>query len=548
MAPAVVKLISELDLEFTPQYCNLRRIAMILGKRGDMDLIFPVIEREGRVLVLDMEAEFLAAKARGITHVRVRYVNHEDLMAFRLNRLQKEIGERPHPLDTAAYLAEQKRIYSLTDADLASRLCLSRSEISKYVAIHEHICPKAKEAYRELLQFCFEHPTDHGHTKYYKSAERIGKDHLYSLTLIRANKENRLKPELQAELQKQVITDLCERHLSVKDLNNKIHELLKTYKKKLKPKQHSYKSIVYAGDNRDMLSVQKPESVDLVLTSPPFGFPKAAYDTARTVPELLDAVVPGLQLAAIALKPGCHAFINIANWQEGGRTINLVADLEFALWEVGLTYKEEITWDKGYLKTRDASPKTQTHTHYSCLPNSELILHFVKGGPPREISSEDSEMAKRQIRDAKEVDAKLRSEWSDNFRRIIYFQPSHKHVYGATRQWQGDVGRCAMPDQMASWYIRAYSVPGDTILDPYAGTCTTLKMAEREGRIGIGFERNPRQITLLEKEGLRIAAIKAGGAIQTPPSKWRDLVSIRETAGFYRQAACPIALPILEVA
>lgn len=105
-----------------------------------------------------------------------------------------------------------------------------------------------------------------------------------------------------------------------------------------------------------------------------------------------------------------------------------------------------------------------------------------------------------------------------------------------------------MPDQMASWYIRAYSVPGDTILDPYAGTCTTLKMAEREGRIGIGFERNPRQITLLEKEGLRIAAIKAGGAIQTPPSKWRDLVSIRETAGFYRQAACPIALPILEVA
>lgn len=535
MSHGITKKMSELILDFQPRYYAPPNIRKAVAKNTDAGLVFPIIEKEGKLVVLDYEAEFLVAKEVGVTHVQVRYVNHEDLMAFRLDRLRKEIANRPNPLDTAAYLAEVKTSYALTDTDLANRLYVSRSEITKYVAIHEYLCPQAKEVYRDCIQFCSENPTDYGHTRFYKASEKIGKEHLYAITQIKPTNENQIDPETQTELQARVLKELCERHLSVKELEKKIHELIKTYKPKPEIVPQDHKSIVYAGDNRHLLTVLEPESVDLLLTSPPFGFVRAKYDTAQSPPQLLDQIVPGLQKSAIALKPGAHAFINIANWYHNGRTINIVADLEYALYEVGLRYFEEITWDKGYLKTRDTSPKSQTHTMYSLLPNTELLLHFVKDGPPRKISTEDSENAKREIHEAIEVNGRLRSEWSENFRRSIYFQPSHKHVHDEHQQ--GDVGRCSMPDSMGSWYIRAYSFPNDLVLDPFAGTCTSLRMAEKNKRRGIGFEVNPNQIALLEEQGFNVLPVPNVLPDNELPCRWREIVRLKQEAGFYENAS-----------
>ena len=48
--------------------------------------------------------------------------------------------------------------------------------------------------------------------------------------------------------------------------------------------------------------------------------------------------------------------------------------------------------------------------------------------------------------------------------------------------------------------IKLYSFWGDTVLDPFAGTGTTLLAAQELGRKSIGFELNPEYIKLIKNK------------------------------------------------
>jgi DNA modification methylase len=56
------------------------------------------------------------------------------------------------------------------------------------------------------------------------------------------------------------------------------------------------------------------------------------------------------------------------------------------------------------------------------------------------------------------------------------------------------------PIELPKRLIKLYSFWGDTILDPFAGTGTTMKAAIELGRKAIGFELNPDYITLIERK------------------------------------------------
>lgn len=55
------------------------------------------------------------------------------------------------------------------------------------------------------------------------------------------------------------------------------------------------------------------------------------------------------------------------------------------------------------------------------------------------------------------------------------------------------------PEKLAHDHIISWSNPGDTILDPFAGSGTTLKMAESLGRNGIGIEISPEYVEIIKK-------------------------------------------------
>jgi site-specific DNA-methyltransferase (cytosine-N4-specific) len=44
------------------------------------------------------------------------------------------------------------------------------------------------------------------------------------------------------------------------------------------------------------------------------------------------------------------------------------------------------------------------------------------------------------------------------------------------------------PEPLPEWFIKLFTQPGDWVLDPFMGSGTTLRVAQRMGRNGIGIE------------------------------------------------------------
>ena len=57
---------------------------------------------------------------------------------------------------------------------------------------------------------------------------------------------------------------------------------------------------------------------------------------------------------------------------------------------------------------------------------------------------------------------------------------------------------CQLPETLLERVIRCSSRPNDVILDPTAGTGTTLRVAQRLGRRYVGIEEQNNFITLIE--------------------------------------------------
>ena len=55
------------------------------------------------------------------------------------------------------------------------------------------------------------------------------------------------------------------------------------------------------------------------------------------------------------------------------------------------------------------------------------------------------------------------------------------------------------PVELPAWFIKAYTTPGDVILDPTAGSGTTLVAAKALGRRYVGFDSDPRMAELANR-------------------------------------------------
>jgi hypothetical protein len=58
---------------------------------------------------------------------------------------------------------------------------------------------------------------------------------------------------------------------------------------------------------------------------------------------------------------------------------------------------------------------------------------------------------------------------------------------------------CIWPDELAHRLIRMFTYEGDTVLDPWLGSGTTVKVAKELNRDGIGYEKLPQYKAVIMK-------------------------------------------------
>jgi modification methylase len=240
---------------------------------------------------------------------------------------------------------------------------------------------------------------------------------------------------------------------------------------------------IYLGDSRAMTDVEDA-SIDLALTSPPYwqikdyGVP-GQIGHGQSLHEYLKDLFRTWRECFRVLREGARLCINIgdqfARASVYGRykVIPLHAEFINQCEKLGFDFLGSIIWQKK--TTLNPSGGAVVMGSYPFPPNGiveidyEFIQIFKKPGKSKKVSPE----VKAASRLSKE-------EWKEYFAGHWYF--------GGVRQ----VGHEAMfPEELPRRLIRMFTFEGDTVLDPFLGSGTTVKVALETARNAVGYEINP---------------------------------------------------------
>jgi DNA modification methylase len=67
----------------------------------------------------------------------------------------------------------------------------------------------------------------------------------------------------------------------------------------------------------------------------------------------------------------------------------------------------------------------------------------------------------------------------------------NSHLHGKDSAPIRNTHPTVKPTALMEWLVKLVAKPGDTVLDPFLGSGSTLKACVRTGRIGVGIEKHP---------------------------------------------------------
>jgi len=232
------------------------------------------------------------------------------------------------------------------------------------------------------------------------------------------------------------------------------------------------------------------ESVHLMITSPPY-FDTKMYSRKpiegdlgdiHDVDEWFEKIGIVWREVFRVLQPGRKAFINIMNLPirlKGGgfRSLNLVGKTIDICEEIGFIFKRDIVWHK----------TNAVRAHFGTYPYPggilinnmhEFILEFDKPG-------------KRGFRKYAHLSPEQRER--SKLDKQFWLSIKKSDVWLMRPEGSGDKRDhiAPFPYELPYRLIKAFSYVGETVLDPFLGSGTTLVAAADLGRNGIGYEINP---------------------------------------------------------
>ncbi len=222
---------------------------------------------------------------------------------------------------------------------------------------------------------------------------------------------------------------------------------------------------LYEGDCLEVMKTLKTESVDCVITSPPYPGVNSLWgelynaDNFDKAHEFLDLVWDEcLRL----LRPGCKLIINIANTKRRPYLPNVARLYEWAKDRIEPT--GEIIWNKGYGRSGTAWGSFRLPSDPSLADQHEYIVVFRKFGKRQKPESFDK------------IDLKDFISWRNSMWNI---SPAKASIIGHVAPF---------PIQIPLRLITLYTFKGETVLDPFNGSGTTGEACIRLSRNYIGIE------------------------------------------------------------
>jgi DNA modification methylase len=255
------------------------------------------------------------------------------------------------------------------------------------------------------------------------------------------------------------------------------------------------KHVVVIGDSSKMPELEN-QSIHLVVTSPPYWNLKD-YGTSNQIGQsnssyssYLENLFRVFKECVRVLIPDGKLVINIMPIFLTGKqspfkrrvTRTVLTDLESFFADLGNMYFHSLyIWDKRKI-VRFSSFGSYPYPGnlFSTFPY-EWIIVFAKSGrrpPVPEKIKEESKISQK--------------EWAEFCVNSIWeMQPASAKI---------EQHPAPFPEELPRRIIKLYSFVGDTVLDPFLGSGTTIKVAKELGRNSIGYENNPGYLEVIKRK------------------------------------------------
>jgi DNA modification methylase len=238
---------------------------------------------------------------------------------------------------------------------------------------------------------------------------------------------------------------------------------------------------VLTGDCLRVLAQMPAASVDLAFADPPFniGYEYDLYDDRRSSGDYLAWTERWLAAVKRVLKPTGSFFVAIGDEYAAEHKVRMDA--------LGFTLRNWIVWHYTFgVNCKKKFNRSHAHIFYYVADPNRFTFN------PEPVRVPSARMTTYADRRANPVGKLPDDTW------VLRPQESDSHFQSESDTWY--VPRvcgtfkervehpCQMPEAVLERIIQVASNPGDLVLDPFAGSGTTLAAAKKLGRRCVGIE------------------------------------------------------------
>ena len=266
---------------------------------------------------------------------------------------------------------------------------------------------------------------------------------------------------------------------------------------------------IACGDAAELLRALPAESVQLVVTSPPYADQRRNTYGGIHPDEYVEWFMPFAGEIQRVLRSDGTFILNIKEKAVRGERHTYVLELILAMRRAGWLWTEEFIWHKKNCypgkwpnRFRDSWERLlQFNKERKFTMHQEAVMVPVgdwADGRLRNLSATD------QVRDESRVRSGFGKNISNWVGRKLAYPTNVLHL---ATECSNRSHSAAFPETLPDWFIRLFSSEDDVVLDPFAGSGSTLAAAQALGRRAIGIDINAEYCELMrERLGLDVVS------------------------------------------
>jgi len=255
------------------------------------------------------------------------------------------------------------------------------------------------------------------------------------------------------------------------------------------------------GDCAKELQKVGDATIDLIFTSPPYADSRKNTYGGIHPDKYVEWFQPISRELLRVLKPSGTFVLNIKEKVVESERHTYVIELIMAMRKQGWLWTEEFIWHK-----KNCYPGKWPNRFRDSW---ERLLQFNKSKQFRmyqeEVMVPRGEWAKGRLKNLSETDkkrdnAKTGSGFGKNVSNWLGREMAYPtNVLHLATECNNKKHSAAFPEALPAWFIRLFTKEGDTVLDPFMGSGTTIFTARNMRRNAIGIEILPEYFEVTQK-------------------------------------------------